>query len=374
MRIVFVLPPINLSGGLRVVAIYAESLIKRGHRVLLVSPPAPKVSLKKKILKYLCGIKDNLENKSQFSFLDKVDVEHIFLDRYRSPNDMDIPDGDIVVATWWKTAEWVNDLSPSKGAKVYFVQGYERLDHLPADRVEATYRFPFQKIVVAKWLRDLMLSEYGDDNVILVPNAVDKTLFYSEKRTMQNKPTVGFLFSKVAEKGVDVTVKAIKLVSSRLPNLKIVSFGSYKLPESFGLRNVEYYFSPRQDIIRTIYASCDVWVTASRVEGFNLPAMEAMSCRTPVVSTKTGWPQESIKDGVNGYLVDIDDEDSLAESIFRVLTCTEKQWQSLSEKALDTVKNSTWDNSVAMFEEALFHACKRSKMQEIRGSCQSVVE
>src|SRR5208282_5263036 len=49
-------------------------------------------------------------------------------------------------------------------------------------------------------------------------------------------------------------------------------------------------------------------LTASRSEGFNLPAMEAMACRTPVVSTRTGWPAEAVKTGINGVLVDVEDQ------------------------------------------------------------------
>ncbi|HEY9598179.1 MAG TPA: glycosyltransferase family 1 protein, partial [Cyanophyceae cyanobacterium] len=39
MKITFVLPFAGLSGGIRVVAIYAERLRKRGHDVLVVSLP-----------------------------------------------------------------------------------------------------------------------------------------------------------------------------------------------------------------------------------------------------------------------------------------------------------------------------------------------
>ena len=39
MRITFVLPEANLSGGVRVVATYAELLKKRGHEVVVVSVP-----------------------------------------------------------------------------------------------------------------------------------------------------------------------------------------------------------------------------------------------------------------------------------------------------------------------------------------------
>src|SRR5207247_7481076 len=45
MRITFVLPTANLSGGTRVVAVYAAELMRRGHRVCVVSLPAPRPTL-----------------------------------------------------------------------------------------------------------------------------------------------------------------------------------------------------------------------------------------------------------------------------------------------------------------------------------------
>ena len=49
MRITFLLPPVNMSGGIRVVTIYADLLSKLGHEVVLVSPPHPKIPLLRKI-------------------------------------------------------------------------------------------------------------------------------------------------------------------------------------------------------------------------------------------------------------------------------------------------------------------------------------
>lgn len=39
MRVTFVIPGVSLSGGIRVVAIYAERLKRRGHDVFIVSAP-----------------------------------------------------------------------------------------------------------------------------------------------------------------------------------------------------------------------------------------------------------------------------------------------------------------------------------------------
>jgi hypothetical protein len=60
-----------------------------------------------------------------------------------------VPDADIIIATWWETAEWVARLSARKGAKVYFIQHDERFVHMPQDRVEKTWALPFYRITIA---------------------------------------------------------------------------------------------------------------------------------------------------------------------------------------------------------------------------------
>jgi hypothetical protein len=114
---------------------------------------------------------------------------------HRPVTDRDLPDADVVIATWWETAEWVARLAPSKGAKCYFIQHHEVFDWLPVERVRSTYRLPLHKIVIARWLASLMKNEYGDAHVDLVPNSVDHRQFFAAPRSKQAKPTVGFIYS-----------------------------------------------------------------------------------------------------------------------------------------------------------------------------------
>ena len=37
MRITFVVPPLDLTGGLRVISIYADQLQRRGHQVVVIA-------------------------------------------------------------------------------------------------------------------------------------------------------------------------------------------------------------------------------------------------------------------------------------------------------------------------------------------------
>ena len=345
-----------MSGGNKVIAIYAKALADRGHRVSIVAPAHPKVTLKQRI-KALVKTRKWLRQPAHHpSHLDGLGLDCRILDRFRPVTDADVADADVVIATWWETAEWVAKLSSAKGAKVYFVQHHEVFHYLPVERARATYKLPMQKIVIARWLQDLMAVEYGDTSAVLVRNAVDHEQFCAPPRGKQKVPTIGFLYAPIHFKGTDVTLQAIDRLRQRIPNLRVIAFGIFQPDLNFD-KNIEFHYSPPQQQIRQLYAQCDVWVTASRSEGFNLPAMEAMACRTPVVSTRTGWPEEGIETGRNGVLVDVDDVDALAEGIQWVLRLAEADWSMVSSHAYETVAGYSWENSSLQFEQALHQAC-----------------
>ena len=366
MRIVFLLPIADMSGGNRVVSIYAKALGQRGHAVTVISPPRRRRSFKNKVRSLLKNGVWDAEKMSPMSHLDNLGVHHQKLETYRAIESKDIPDADVIVATWWETAEWLSRIDPQKGAKAYFIQHHEVFPYLPVERAKATYKMPLHKIVIAKWLRTVMSEEYGDTHVDLVPNSIDRNQFNAPPRTKQSRPTVGFLFSAEAFKGVDVTLRAIRLLRERFSNLRVVSFGNSE-PVHFPDwdSEIEFERSPAQDRLRGIYAQCDVWITASRSEGFNLPAMEAMGCRTPVVSTRTGWPEEAIGDNVNGFLVDIDDSSALAAQTARILTLESETWQTMSLLACRTATSGSWEQSTLWFEESLLKCIQRSANKEI---------
>ena len=360
MRITFIIPKPNLSGGIRVIAIYAQRLAKRGHTVTVVSSPSH-LTRRRRIKKWLLDrfLGRNLmpwipKPNSDPSHFDAIDVPHFVIDRVRPITDSDVPDGDVVIATWWETAEWVGNLSPAKGAKVYFIQHHEVFDYLPVDRVKATWRLPLHKITISKWLVELAAREYGDLNVRLVPNSVDMKQFHAPQRKRQSQPTVGLLYSAVKWKGVDVSLKAIDRVTKRVPGLRLVAFGSEPLYDLLPLPpNAVYCRRPSQAAIRDLYASCDVWMCGSYSEGFHLPPLEAMACRCPVVSTSVGGPIDIIESGRNGYLVPIGDSEGLADRLVDVLKFDETRWRAMSDAALATATRYTWDDATDRLAEAL---------------------
>lgn len=361
MRINFVLPTLSMAGGIKVVAIYARLLAERGHDVCVVSPPARVPTLRERLRALRRGGGWTQPARPARSHFDGVQVEQRVLERWRPVTDRDLPDADVVVATWWETAEWVAALSPAKGAKAYFVQGHEVFPGLPVERVRATYRLPLHKITISRWLVELMRGEYGDPVVDHVPNAVDHAVFHAPPRGRQPRPTIGMLYSRSPFKGCDIAVAAVEKLRLQLPELRLLAFGAEHPYAGMPLpAYAEFIRYPSSVALRSLYASCDVWLCGSRTEGFHLPPVEAMACRTPVVSTRVGGPLDLIESGVNGELVEIEDVDGLSAAALRILGLPDDDWRSLSERAFHTVAGYTWDQAATAFLDTLRHARARS--------------
>ena len=363
MKINMVLPTVDISGGVRVIAIYAQRLAQRGHEVTCVSCTARPASLRRKIGSLARGRGWPANPRPRPSHMDSVDVAHRVISPWRPIRDADVPDGDVVLATWWETAEWVAALSPSKGAKAYLIQHHELLfEGMPRERVAATWRLPLHKITISKWLTEVAHDTYGDPYASHVPNSVDTDQFHAPPRGRQQQPTVGMLYSATKFKGAQVSLEAIGRASKQVPGLRVVAFGAEPVNPELPLPpGAEYHHRPPQNAIKDLYAKCDVWLCGSRSEGFHLPPLEAMACRCPVVSTRVGGSMDVIDEGVNGHLVDVGDVAALADRLTRVLKLPEPAWRQMSDAALSTAKRYTWDDAAQRLESALHVAIRRSR-------------
>lgn len=362
MTITFVLPYAGLQGGIRVIAIHAQRLAERGHQVMVVS--TPQVFTLRQTLRSI--LVDREWPKPEPTYFNPATVEHRVLERVRPVTDRDVPDADVVVATYYTTAPGVLQLSPSKGAKAIFIQNYEVEPGRTNAALDETWRMPMHKITISRWLVDLARDEFGDPVVSHVPNSVDTTQFHAPPRNKGAVPTVGFLYNTFSLKGLDTTLEALRHVRAAIPDLHVVAFGAERLRRHKPLpRNATFHYRPPQKSLKDIYAQCDVWVCGSNREGFHLPPLEAMACRCPVVSTRVGGPLDTIVEGVNGHLVEVGNPVALADRVVRVLQLSNDDWKRMSEAAHRTATAFTWNESTRMFEEALELAIERYKRGEL---------
>lgn len=83
----------------------------------------------------------------------------------------------------------------------------------------------------------------------------------------------------------------------------------------------------------------DVYVMSSEREGFPLTIYESFYKKTPVVSTKAGGIPEIIKDGENGFLVEVKDYEELAIKI-NELIYNQNLKEDFAQKAYDLFVNN----------------------------------
>ena len=353
MRITFVSPSLNMGGGTRVLALHARYLMDLGHDVLVVCAKPHRRSIRERLRLLLDEGVSSLKSTPQFSHFEGVSVPvEIARSDYVAPSE--VPDADVVIATWWETAEWIADFPAAKGAKVYFIQGYETFPGQPADRVRATWRLPFEKITISTFLQEIGEHEFNQHGMYLVPNAVDHLQFTAPPRHKQNRPTIGYVYSGSSVKGPDVILAAVEELRESFPDLRIVSFGSSEPSAEFPLPSEsEFSLRPPQSKLKHLYAQCDAWLCGSRSEGFALPVLEAMACRTIPVTTRVGGPPDYIDNGKDGFLVDIEDAHGLAEKAADVLRMDDEAWRTISDAAFQKASMYDWSKSSKLFEAAL---------------------
>jgi glycosyltransferase involved in cell wall biosynthesis len=342
-----------------VIGIVAAELVARGHDVRIFAQPHRKPTLHAR-LSTLLKKREVRRMPKDGPFMDSVLDRITTLETNRPVTDADLPDADVVVATWWETAPWVNALSAQKGAKAYFMQDYGA----PSQEIEKlvpTWKMPFTFITLTAQLRGQIKAHNPDAAVAIMRNAVDHSLFNAPPRTRNSQPTIGLLFRQQSTKGMDIAAKALAQIRRDIPNLRalIVKCGTDGFPDW-----VEHIHSATDAKLAQLYRSCDLWFFPSRMEGFGLPIIEAMASRTPVISTRVGCAEDVITDGVSGHLVAIEDWQAMAEIAVDLLSGPLEKWTAMSQAAHDAVADHTWSDAVDVFEKSLLQACASNSKPE----------
>jgi len=94
----------------------------------------------------------------------------------------------------------------------------------------------------------------------------------------------------------------------------------------------------------SLYQGAAALVVTSEMEGFGLPALEAMACATPVVAYDNSATSEVVADA--GVLVPDGDVEALTEALVRVLS--EPGWAAeLAARASERAAGFSWQRAVA---------------------------
>jgi glycosyltransferase involved in cell wall biosynthesis len=170
-------------------------------------------------------------------------------------------------------------------------------------------------------------------------------------------------------KGIRFLIQAAARLRPRYPDLRLVIAGDgferselESLAASSGVADVTTFVGwvPNR-ALPPYYRACAVSVIPSLEEGFGIPAAEAMGCEAPVVASDAGGLPEVVADGVTGFVVPKGDVDALASAIDRLLADADLRVRMGKEGRVRALERFDWDRSAVQFESLYRGVLKRAK-------------
>jgi glycosyltransferase involved in cell wall biosynthesis len=360
LRITFLLPlpGTNPVGGFKVVYEYANYLAKQGHRVSIVHPAIFRIDLplfRLPLKTALRTVRDYVRKKfngefkpaSWFAVLPAVRLLWVWSLAARN-----VPDGDVVIATAWETAEWAQTYPESKGKKFYLIQHLETWSG-PEERVFDTWKAPLEKIVIASWLQEI--AEGFGQTAHLIHNGLDFERFsLTNPQASRDPHRLLMMFHTVDWKGSADGLAAFEIARKQEPELQLTLFSVVPPPETLPA-GVEYFHNPPQKVLRDLYNNASIFVLPSWAEGFPLPPAEALQCGAAIVVTDIGGTKPFAIHEQTALRTPVKDPEAMAATILRLVRDQEFRLR-LAQDGHAFIQQFTWEKAGASFEAVLLQS------------------
>ncbi|MFQ5614412.1 MAG: glycosyltransferase [Anaerolineae bacterium] len=184
-------------------------------------------------------------------------------------------------------------------------------------------------VAVSNGLRQVAWQTEPGYPIEVIPNAVDLSVFTPPLQRRDAGPVQLLFVGRLnAFKNVETLLEAIAhlLALDVGPfTLEIVGEGERRASleqqvVALGLtRVVRFAGWVGHPQILDHYRETDLFVTATTWEGMPNTVLEAMACGLPVVGSRAPGLDQLVEDGVNGYLVEVNDVPALADRLARLI-------------------------------------------------------
>jgi D-inositol-3-phosphate glycosyltransferase len=195
-----------------------------------------------------------------------------------------------------------------------------------------------------------LVSQYGADpaRIAVIPCGVDTELFAPGDRRaaraelgLGEDPRLLYVGRQSPIKGLETLLDAMaRLRAGGTPARLSIVGGDADEPldgheaalrerlARLGLGDaVTFVGAQPQDRLPAWYNAADVTVLPSYYESFGMVALEAMACGSPVVASRVGGLQTTVRDRVTGLLVPDHDPAALADALGRLLDDDDLRWR-----------------------------------------------
>ena len=145
-------------------------------------------------------------------------------------------------------------------------------------------------------------------------------------------------------KAVEEVVKTHSNVKLLLPGLLDEAQECRDYISEHGLDGYIELLNYRRDIFN-LAGLCDISVSSSRQEGLPINLIEAMALGNPIVASDVRGNNDLVQNGVNGYLVELNDSKAMAERIIELIDDPQKVKQ-MGQAGAELVKKYSVDSVI----------------------------
>ena len=349
MRLTFLLWSLRTSGGLRVICGLADELIRRGHRVELLS---------------------SRDDRDSFDLTSRLPVSAVPGPSLPVPGLANVwraarllarlPPSDVLVANYYPTvyvALMARLLRGHRGRIAYLVQGKESLfcqgmlRAVKRQFVKWSYSLPVQLLVNTEWTAKEVLKK-GQDHAHVIGAGIDTKVFRPLEGETRGEPGLVMTTGRLQRlKGYADFVEAMRQARRERPDLRalVVTQEDIQLP---GEVPGEVVRVRTDSELAHCYRRASLFVSSSWSEGLALPPLEAMACGTPTALTDSGGVREYAEHGRNCLMSPPGRPDALARNITQLLGSAELR-KRFSEAGPRVASRYSWTQVADLFEKAL---------------------
>ena len=98
------------------------------------------------------------------------------------------------------------------------------------------------------------------------------------------------------------------------------------------------------------YRGSDLYVFVSYVESFNMSALDALACGTPILISKNQGIRDVIKERETGFILENETPEDLAQALIS-LSRRKNELRDKKEIIRNSVSHLTWDNAAKKLRE-----------------------